>query len=347
VEDKPTGSLQFSAGYSTVDKVMGSVTMNERNLMGKGYDLYASAMVSMRAMDIHTGFTNPYFLGKNLAAGIDLFHSSRKYSTKGSASSTGYRQMKTGSAFTLGYDLMERLGQSWTYTIRRDDIDDIPNNASPFIKAQKGVWFVSSMGQNLFYDHRNSSIDPSSGYFAGIANEIAGLGGDVKYFKNGVRAGFYLPIDEEHKWVLATRTSAGVMTGMGQVTRVVDRYELGGDSLRGFAESGVGPRDMRTRDALGGLYYYKGTLELTFPLGLPKELGIKGSVFTDVGSVWHSGNNSPFIKGDTPQPRVGIGAGATWRSPFGLIGVAFTPWSKGVKNVDRFKQFNVTFGNSF
>jgi outer membrane protein insertion porin family len=347
VEDKPTGSLQFSAGYSTVDSIIGTVSMNERNLAGKGYDLYGSAMVSGRAMDFHTGFTNPYLYGKPLAGGIDLFHSSRKYSTRGNPNQTGYRQMKTGSTFSLGYELMEKLMQSWSYTIRRDKIDDIPNNASPFLQAQRGDWTVSSFGQFLFYDNRDNAVEPTSGYFSGLSIDLAGVGGNVRYFKNGFRTGYYVPIDDDHKWVLATKASAGVMNGMGQVTRVVDRYELGGDSLRGFGESGVGPRDRFTRDALGGLYYYKGTVELVFPLGLPKELGIKGNIYTDIGSVWHTGQNSPRIVGSTPQPRIGVGAGATWRSPFGLIGVSYTPWSKGIKNVDRFKQFNVSFGSSF
>ncbi|MBL8677456.1 MAG: outer membrane protein assembly factor BamA, partial [Alphaproteobacteria bacterium] len=119
VEDKPTGSLQFSAGYSTTDGPIGTVTMNERNLMGKGYDLYGSAMVSKRATDFRLGFSNPYFLGRPLVGGIDVFHSSRKYNTK-SQNQTGYQQISTGSSATLGYDLYEYLGQSWSYTIRRD-----------------------------------------------------------------------------------------------------------------------------------------------------------------------------------------------------------------------------------
>lgn len=346
VEDKPTGSLQFAGGYSTVDGPLASVTMNERNLMGKGYDLYASAMVAKRARDFHTGFTNPYFLGKPLSAGIDLFHSSRKYSTK-TVGWAGYSQMKTGGTLSLGYDLMERLGQSWSYTLRKDHIGDMRNNASPFLLAQQGNWVVSAAGHGLFYDKRDSSVDPTKGYFAGIGNELAGLGGQVRYLKNSVRAGVYIPFDEEHNWVLSTKVSTGIMTGLGKTTRVADRYELGADSLRGFADGGIGPRDMRTGDALGGLVYYKATVELSLPLGLPNELGIRGSLFTDVGSVWHSGNSSPFIKGDNPRPRAGVGAGITWRSPFGPIGVYYAPLVFGEKNVDRKQQFNVTFGSSF
>src|SRR5262249_898029 len=142
---------------------------------------------------------------------------------------------------------------------------------------------------------RNSSVEPTEGYYMGLSNEIAGLGGDVRYFKNSIRAGDYIPIDDEHKWVLAFKASAGVMTGMGKTTRVVDRFELGGESLRGFADSGIGPRDAITKDALGGLAYYKATAELAFPLGLPRELGVSGLCFSDLGSVWHSGDKTiPF-----------------------------------------------------
>mgnify|MGYP001488423364 CR=1 FL=1 len=346
VEDKPTGSLQFSAGYSTTDGPIGSVTMNERNLMGKGYDLYGSAMVSQRSMDFHTGLTDPYFLGRPLSAGIDAFHSSRKYNTKGQ-DSTGYRQVKTGGTLSFGYDLKEYLGQAWSYTIRRDVINDIRANASPFILAQRGTWIVSSAGHNLFYDKRDSSIDPTQGYYAGLADEIAGLGGDVQFFKNGARAGAYFPLNEGNTWVFATKTSGGVMTGLGKVTRVVDRYELGGDSLRGFVDGGIGPRDKRTGDALNGLYYYKGTAELSFPLGLPPELGIKGSMFSDAGSVWHSGNKSQFIASNNQKIRVTIGTGITWRSPFGPIGVTFAKALVYVKHVDRKEVFRVNFGTSF
>ncbi|MBS0271237.1 MAG: outer membrane protein assembly factor BamA [Proteobacteria bacterium] len=349
VEDKPTGSMQFSAGYSTTDGPLGSVTMNERNLMGKGYDLYASAMVSKRAMDFHTGVTDPYFLGKPLAGGLDVFHSSRKYPTRGQ-DSTGFRQMKTGSTASLGYDLAEFLGQSFSYTIRRDFIDDIRKNASPYLKAQRGKWIVSDVGHNLFYDKRNSSIDPTEGYYAGLADNLAGLGGDVRYFKNSIKAGTYYPIDEEQKWVIALKGSAGAMSGLGKTTRVVDRFELGGDSFRGFTDSGIGPRDKITKDALGGLFYYKGTLELAVPLGLPPELGIRGNVFSDIGSVWHSGNKTRppnTIVSNNQKFRASAGIGATWRSPFGPIGVSYAIPYVRVKHVDRVEQFRVNFGTSF
>lgn len=353
VEDKPTGSLMFSAGYSSTDGIIGSITMNERNLAGKGYDLYGSAQVSQRSRDFHLGFADPYFMNKPLIAGIDLFHSSRKYNTKGEGQ-TGYQQTKTGATPSIGYDITEFLGQSWSYTIRRDLINDIRKKASPYLLKQRGDWTVSSAGHNLFYDKRDSSVEPTEGYYAGLSDEVAGLGGNVRFFKNSIRAGNYFPLDDDHKWVLATKTSAGVMTGMGKVTRVVDRFELGGESLRGFADSGIGPRDKNTRDALGGLYYYKATVELSVPLGLPKELGVSGSIFTDLGSVWHSGNHPkqndpdhPPILSNNQSLRLGAGAGITWRSPFGPIGVSLAKPLIYKKHVDRTEVFRVNFGTTF
>lgn len=347
VEDKPTGSLQFAGGYSTVDGPLGSVTMNERNLMGKGYDLYLSAMLAKRANDYHLGFTNPYFLGKPLRGGVDTFYASRKFYTKQTGYS-GYSQEKTGVTLSLGYDLIERIAQSWSYTVRGDDLGDMNRlTTSPFLYEQKGKWLLSYVGHNLFYDKRNSSVDPTAGHFATLSDELCGLGGTVGYFKNSFRIGGYVPVDEDHKWVLAIKGSAGVMTGLINPTRAVDRFELGADSLRGFADGGVGPRDMRTGDALGGLFYYKSTAELSFPLGLPKELGIKGNAFADVGAVWNFGSTSSFVEGNNASPRVGVGGGVTWRSPFGPIGAYYAPFLIYEKNIDRVVRFNVTFGSNF
>lgn len=349
VEDKPTGSFLFSAGYSTADGILGSVTMNERNLAGKGYDLYGSAQVSQRSKDFHLGFADPYFLNKPLIAGIDAFHSSRKYNTK-SQSQTGFQQTKTGATPSIGYEITEYLGQSWNYTIRRDFINDTNKKASVYLRKQLGTWQVSSAGHNLFYDKRDSSIEPTEGYFAGLSNEIAGLGGNVQFFKNSLRVGSYFPFDDDHKWVLAIKASAGIMTGLGKVTRVVDRFELGGEGLRGFADSGTGPRDKRTRDALGGLYYYKATVELAVPLGFSKELGISGSIFTDLGSVWHSGDKikrgHPILSNGQAL-RLAPGVGITWRSPFGPIGVSLAKAVIYKKHIDQTEVFRVNFGTTF
>lgn len=357
VEDKPTGSMQFSAGYSTSDGPLGTITLNERNLMGKGYDFYISTLVAKRAQDYHIGFTNPYTFGKPLSSGLDLFHTARKYPTRGQ-NGIGFRQMKTGGTVSAGYDVTEYTTQFWNYTARRDVIDDTRKRASangkrlpsPYLVAQAGTKFVSSVGQNLFYDKRNSSVFPTEGYYVGLANELAGVGGEVRYLKNTLRGGAYYAVDEDQKYVFSLKGSTGVMSDLGKTSRVVDRYDLGGESFRGFSDAGIGPRDGRTKDSIGGLYFYKGTVELSFPLGLPPEIGIKGAVFNDIGSVWHSGSKQVAtnpIRSNSMKFRSSAGVGITWRSPFGPIGVTFAKPYVRVKGVDRVEVFRVNFGTTF
>ena len=147
------------------------------------------------------------------------------------------------------------------------------------------------------------------------------------------------------QWVLAFTTRAGYIVGIGEDVKLTDRYFIGGDDLRGFATSGVGPRDKFTDDALGGQWMYRGTTELTFPLGLPSELGITGKVFTDLGS---SGKVVPSANDidDTGSLRASIGAGVNWVSPFGPISVDVgIPVLK--EDFDETENVRVNFGTRF
>ena len=123
------------------------------------------------------------------------------------------------------------------------------------------------------------------------------------------------------------------------------RFNLGGVSLRGFDNAGVGPRDLVTGDAIGGHQFYSGTAELTFPLGLPKEVDIKGSVFTDFGSAW--GMDDPFSDlVDDANPRASFGIGFGWASPIGPLRFDFAnAFMK--EDYDKTRTFNFNFGTRF
>ncbi|MEL0105737.1 MAG: BamA/TamA family outer membrane protein, partial [Rhodospirillaceae bacterium] len=127
--------------------------------------------------------------------------------------------------------------------------------------------------------------------------------------------------------------------------RLLDRFFVGGESIRGFDTSGIGPRDRNTNDALGGEWKYSGTIEATFPLGLPNELGLKGRLFTDFGSVSQVAQSDPAIF-DQASLRVSVGAGLTWLSPFGPIGVDLGfPVLK--EDLDQTQIFRLNFGTRF
>ena len=144
--------------------------------------------------------------------------------------------------------------------------------------------------------------------------------------------GYYYSVAPQ--WVLSLTGEAGDIFGWnGQNVLLQDRFFVGGDNLRGFQNAGIGPRDSVSDDALGGQKYYVGSVTLGVPLGLPKELGISGRVFTDFGTLYHleptqlvltpaqlatTGGIQPMVE-QSPAIRVSAGVGVSWKSPVGPI----------------------------
>lgn len=179
------------------------------------------------------------------------------------------------------------------------------------------------MTHTLGYDRRNFRFNPTEGYIATMSNEYAGLGGNVKFLKNIVHgAAYYTPIDD---LTFSLDAQFGILNGIGQRPRINDKFTLGGTSLRGFDYAGVGPRYKRGfKEALGGDRMVSSTLEATFPIGISKDLGVKGAVFIDAGTVWDSKEpkeNSDIYNFKSLRASAGFGLG--WASPMGLIRIDF------------------------
>ena len=196
-----------------------------------------------------------------------------------------YQQFSYGGALRAGYQITDNLRQTLKYTARSDDITDIQSDASLFIALQAGQHTTSEIGQVLLYDRRDDRLDPTGGYYASLGTDFAGVGFGVDYVRAKANFGYYYSIAPE--WVLSLTAEAGDIQGWGgQDVLLQDRFFVGGDNLRGFQSAGIGPRDSVTDDALGGQKYYVGSVTLGVPLGLPRELGLSGRVFTDFGSLW-------------------------------------------------------------
>ena len=197
-----------------------------------------------------------------------------------------YQQFSYGGALRTGYQITENLRQTLKYTARSDNITDLQPNTSLFIVLQAGQHTTSEIGQVLLYDRRDDRLEPSGGYYASLGNDFAGVGFGVDYIRNKVNAGYYYSVAPE--WVLSVTGEAGYIFGWnGQNVLIQDRFFVGGDNLRGFQSAGIGPRDSVSGDALGGQKYYLGSVTLGVPLGLPKEFGVSGRVFTDFGTLYH------------------------------------------------------------
>jgi outer membrane protein insertion porin family len=338
VEEQSTGELSLGAGFSTSEGPFADVSVRERNLLGNGQDLRVGFRLSSRRSRLDLSFTEPYFLDRDIAAGFDLFRTSTDFGSESS-----FEQDSLGGSLRGSFDLTERLRETVRYTLRRDDIHDVDEDASALVREEEGVTWRSIVSNEFFYDRLDNRQSPTEGYFARLQNDLAGLGGDARFLRTTVSGGYYFPITES--FIASLRSEVGYILGIADEVRISDRYFLGGDSLRGFASRGVGPRDTATDDALGGNFLYSGTAELSFPLGLPEELGIRGRVFSDFGAVTGLDDDGEDIE-DTASPRLSVGTGLTWRSPLGPIAIDFAIPIL-IEEFDEEERFRFSFGTRF
>ena len=338
VSEVPTGELSFGAGVSSAEGLLGDIAIRERNLLGRGQDLRLGLTASARRQEIDLSFTEPYFMERDVAAGFDVFRRTIDLQDESS-----FDRETIGLSLRVGYPLSERLRHSVSYTFKNDDVSDISPTASRFIREQEGEMTTSAISHRLTYDLRDSVIDPTEGYVVRFGQELAGLGGDNRYIKHTLRYGHYFSI--ANGWVLSGLLRSGYIVGLDDDVGIVDRFFLGGRSLRGFEPSGVGPRDAETDDSLGGNLFYSVTGELSFPLGLAEELDLRGAIFTDIGSLTEiDASGSELL--DEASPRLSVGVGLKFRSPIGPIRLDF---SRALikEDFDRTENFRFSFGTRF
>ena len=360
VEEQSTGELSLGIGFSTTDGPLADINIRERNFLGRGQDLRIGTVVSLRSQQVDLSFTEPYFLDRNIAAGFDIFEIKTSPTANFFSGVTPpYQQFSYGGALRTGYQISENLRQTLKYTGRSDNITDLQPNTSLFIVLQAGQHTTSEIGQVLLYDRRDDRLDPSGGYYASVGNDFAGVGFGVDYVRNKVNAGYYYSVFPE--WVLSVTGEAGYIFGWNaQNVLIQDRFFVGGDNLRGFQSAGIGPRDSVSGDALGGQKYYLGSVTLGVPLGLPKEFGVSGRVFTDFGTLYHiqptnfvltpaqlatTGGVQPMVE-QSPAIRASAGVGVSWKSPVGPIRLDIAyPIKK--EPFDKTQLFRVSFGTRF
>lgn len=339
VEEKSTGDLSFGVGWSTTAGAMMEIGLRERNLLGRGQDLRTSLMVGQRRVQIDASFTEPYFLDRDLAAGFDVFAIQRNLQRESS-----YDSSSLGGALRLGFGYNESWRQQINYTAKQDKVENVKSTASTVIKQQEGTYVQSSVGQVLSYDTRDSRVHPFEGHVIRLTNDVAGLGGTDRFLRTNLDVAQYFSLGEQ--WVLKLSADTGYIAGLGKDVRIGQRYFLGGDTLRGFSVAGVGPRDKASKDALGGNWMVSGTAEMTFPLGLPKELGISGKAFSDFGTLGQFDGLKSTGVDYAATMRVSVGTGVVWESPMGPLSIDLgVPLRK--EAFDKTEIFRFNFGTRF
>jgi outer membrane protein insertion porin family len=270
VEEKSTGELQLSAGYSSLESFLVNASIRQRNFRGKGQELRASVNYSTYSKSVEVGFTEPYFLDKNIALGGDIFrrdYNSFQFTGSGDRQTT-YQQVSTGFQLRMGVPITEFWSFAARYGLSFEDVTldrntyyfDSDGNGSldkcdPFIAGRYlcdalGKRTTSSLGYSVVFSNLNNNLRPSSGQRLVFSQDFAGLGGNVKYLKSRIDAAKYWDLGK--KFIFSISAEGGYIIpfnkdegpGIDKV-RLTDRFFLGEPQMRGFDIRGVGPRVIR------------------------------------------------------------------------------------------------------
>jgi outer membrane protein insertion porin family len=345
VVDQSTGDFSIAGGYSTTDGFLGEVKVGDRNFLGTGKTVNASLTYGQYARGVDLSASEPYFLGSRVSAGIELYGRQNQASPYQSYGSDIY-----GATMQFGTPLTEQLGAQWRYSIYNQNVTLDPASlaAAPSLPIQQaalaGPQWVSAVGSTVTYNTLDSTKSPTSGFKSQLTQDLAGLGGDVKFLRTTEDLRYYHPINDDV--VSLVRAQGGYITGWGgQQAPLMNSFFGGPTMVRGFAPNGFGPRDLTpgtTMDNVGGSMYWATTAELQSAIpGVPKEYGLKATAFVDAGSVFRysgpttfPGSAQSLQLANSNVVRSSIGAGLTWASPFGALTVDYAvPLTKAAYDV--------------
>ena len=356
--EKSTGEFSIGAGYSTGGdnagpSVEGSIT--ERNFLGRGQFIKFSAGGGKNSRDYSFSFTEPYFLGRRIAAGFDVFRQTRKYDH--------YDSDITGGTVRFGLPITNNISTQLAYNISQEEYslaedcitggvyDPAKCNISLAIRdgVKDSPWIKSSVSGMLVYNTIDDMKNPRNGIYANFTTEVAGLGGDAKFVKVTGRASYYQTLSEELDIVGLVSAGAGHIMGFGDDgLRVFDQFKNNDRMIRGFKYNGIGPRDIATNEHLGGTTYFNASAEAQFPIPVvPESFGLRGAVFADAATLYGSkvtGVN--FGTSTDMELRASVGVGLLWASPFGPLRIDYAVPVKKVDGDDT-QEFNFGISTRF
>lgn len=303
VEEKTTGMFTFGAGYSSVDNLFATVSVTQRNFLGKGQTLNLKGEFSGSSTKYTLSFTEPWLFDMPLSAGFDVYNWEREYDD--------YDKKSVGGSIRLGYPIFDYTRLFWSYTYEIATIDDI-ETTDPDILELEGDNVESSSSISIKYDSRDRMFNPTEGMKHKISVEHAGgfLGGDYSFTKYTGESGLYFPLFWDFVFFIHSEIGF-VQKNSDGILPDYEKFYLGGmNSVRGYDW-----RDIYVESdgyKAGGDKYLQGNAELIFPI--VKKAGLMGLVFYDAGNVFDKGENIGF-----DDIKRSWGYGIRWYSPVGPI----------------------------
>ena len=334
VEEQSTGDFSIGVGYSSLDKSTVSLGINERNFLGSGRGLKFSTSLSESRSDYRLGLTEPYFLDRDLRGSAEIFNQKVENSTL-TTKSTG---VNLGVAFDAADDYYHRIG----YELSSADSTQSSTTATSLTGEENKDLLRSALSYTIGRSTLDNRFDPTEGYLYELDETVSGLGGDVTFVKTSVRASYFKPLSF-NSFILGVRGRAGFVDGLGEKVTQSARFYLGGRTVRGFDSSGIGPRDTGTNSAVGGNYMYSATAEIVSSYGLSEDLGVRWTVFSDIGSVWDVDYQSGVTGANDDLLRQSVGVGFLWDT---AIGPLTFYWADAVSKSshDQLKRFQFNIG---
>lgn len=381
VQEQPTGSLSLGGSFSTNDGLGLAIGLSEDNFLGRGQRLSFNFSTASENREYSIGFTEPYLLGRDLKFNLDGGY--RENQSSFATYDTEEVFFNPSLEFPLSDNSRLEMRYSWATSemLDREAQADGRENTGFTIANEiaQGKQKTSLLGLSYTYDSRLTGLNPNAGFLFEISADLAGLGGDNEFFRTRARAIAQTKVLSEEVTLRAS-LEGGVLSWRGSnPSRTVDRFNLGTSTFRGFEPLGIGPREVTqrcvpgmvcdvgagtgdiytTNDSLGGNLFAVARLEAEFPLGLPEELGVRGSLFYDVGNLWNIDNANTTATGgcalsDCSQSILGaggsfrhvIGFGLLWDSALGPLRFNFTHALKK-EDFDKEQTFDFTVSARF
>ncbi|MBL8524837.1 MAG: outer membrane protein assembly factor BamA [Betaproteobacteria bacterium] len=341
VKERNTGSLQFGVGYSSADKLTVSASVSQANIFGSGNQLSFRINNGSISKVYEVSYLNPYWTVDGVSRGFDLYV--RDLNTA-SLSTGEYKSTSTGGGVRFGVPVTEYDAINFGFGYERNDLK------LDAFSPQRYLDYVATFGSRsntvrgsfgFARDTRDSIYFPSRGYLVEAGAEVGLPGGDIKFWRLQTRAQWLQPL--WGPFVLSLNGEFGMADGYGGKTLPFFKnfYAGGVDSIRGFEQSSLGPRDTNG-DFVGGNRRVVGNMEVLFPMpGVKTDKSVRLSVFADIGNVFGAFEEMKF--GDL---RSSVGVGVSWFSPVGPLKFSLAKPLRQ-KPEDKVERFQFLLGRVF
>ncbi len=328
VKERPTGFFSIGGGYSSVDKLIGTVDLTQGNIFGKGQLVKIRAELGGRTSYYDISFRDPWFMDKPISFSTSIYKTTKKY--------IEYEKDATGGGFSFGKFLSEYWWVDIAYNFENAKIFNITEGASNIIKDQQGTRVTSSITPSLIRDSRDNYLDPAKGSRNSIYFTYAGIGGTNYFLKGEIDSAWYFPLGTT---TLMFRGRFGYAKGIwGRDLPLYERFYVGGIyTIRGLGFGEAGPKDVNTGDPIGGTEELIFNTEYIFPI--ISDIRLKGVVFADAGNSYESFKKFSSLRYTT-------GLGVRWISPMGPIRLEWG-YNLAKKPGEKSSRFEFAFGSFF